>query len=116
VEITPLNLTYFLLRVDNVFDTFESQRQPAHYLNLKLIERHFEDKIFKGKTPEDVAVIIQEVSFGGFESMRYMITNKMAWTGVDDETLDYSMLGKDKNQNLLFIGPQRIRVFSVKIE
>ncbi|TNV84658.1 hypothetical protein FGO68_gene4646 [Halteria grandinella] len=116
VELTPLNLTYYLLRVDNVFDTFESQRQSTHYLNLNLLERHFEDKIFKGKTPADVAVIIQEVSFGGFEPMRYMISNKMAWTGVDDETLDYSMIGKDKNQNMLFIGPQRIRVFSVKIE
>lgn len=90
-------MSHFLLRVDNLFDKFESHKQDPHFLSLKKLESHVENKIFKGQTPADVAVIIQEVSFGGYELLRNMISKKNAWNGLDDDKLDLSGIVKDKN-------------------
>jgi hypothetical protein len=58
IDLIPLNLTYFLIRIDNLHDKFEFHTQNASYLNIKRIEGYIENKIFKGKTPSDVGIII----------------------------------------------------------
>jgi hypothetical protein len=44
-----------------------------------------------------------------------MIASKPGWTGKGDDTLDLSFVLRDKNQALLHLGPQRIRMFGVTI-
>lgn len=58
VEVTPLNVSHYLLRFDNLHDIFEQHKQNSYFLSLTRLSKHIENLVFKGKTPKDVGVII----------------------------------------------------------
>ncbi len=44
-----------------------------------------------------------------------MEKDKVAWTGIGDETLLFPILPNDKTGKLLSLEPQRIRTFHIKM-
>ena len=62
-------------------------------------------------------ITIDEVSLGGSEIYRDMVSSKIAWQGNDDDEIETSEIHeKDLNLKMLALGPQRIRMLRVKIK
>lgn len=115
-EVTPLNESFFYIRMENLHDSFEQGSQPNYFINLDSLRDHIVSKIYRGgDTPDGVSVVIQEMALSGSELYRDMYSSKPSWICQGDDDLDLSWVVKDKNQTMLHLGPQRIRLLAVSI-
>ncbi len=118
IELIPLNLTSFLMRVDNLADNFDQQPSETHYLEFDSLKKHLRDKIFVdhgGKIPEGFHIDITEMSLSGTETYKQMESWKTVFSGIGDEKAPKVDLPKDKSNTTLSMEPQRIRQFFVVI-
>ena len=116
VEVIPQNESFFYLRVENLQDNFELIRQKNYFVNIEKLKDHIISKVYSGKAlPQGFSVVIQETTLAGNELYRDMYSSKPSWSCKGDDELDLSWVVKDKNQTMLHLGPQRIRLLSVSI-
>lgn len=117
IEVTPINTTFFFIRMENLDDLFEHHKDKSYFVDLEKVARHLSHRIFpKGVPHGGVPLSIWETSLSGTETYQDMVNEKNQWNGVDDETLDLSGAVRDKSSTLLYLGPQRIRKFGVLLD
>ena len=117
-EVLALSDKEFILRLENLedtaFDHHGGPKKAVPYVDINNLVMGMFAKIF-GKGFVGFECRIKETGLTGTKDLSDIKAEKVQWKGADDDLIDETNLPKDKDEMLVSLESQRIRVFRVRL-